>query len=184
MAISTAVFLYYYPKLELSIIKTFDLITPDIEVKLAGIIKDGKFNVAETKNLQQTNYSFQQIKEISVLGADIVKQHPGYPDNAMIEIETAKGCDRKVCCSFCTEPLKNKFQKRPIEDIVAEMKAFSKLGVKNFRLGKQSDFFAHDVGELKKLFLEINKHVKPEILHIDNVNPANVTEEKVKLTVK
>jgi len=100
----------------------------------------------------------------------------------MLEIETAVGCSRKNLCSFCLEPIKHKFELRNTKDIIDEIKALNKHGAKNYRLGKQSDFFSRDEKQIEQLLTNAAKYSK--ILHIDNINPANVTEEKVKLVVK
>ncbi|MBW3014415.1 radical SAM protein, partial [Candidatus Woesearchaeota archaeon] len=75
---------------------------------------------------------------------------------------------------------------RSQKDIVDEMKALNKVGVKNFRLGKQSCLYSYKktADELGKLFSGIKKNVKYDVLHIDNANPVQVTEEKTKLIVQ
>ena len=74
------------------------------------------------------------------------------------------------------------FELRNTKDIIDEIKALSKHGAKNFRLGKQSDFFSRSEKQIKEILSKASKH--SQILHIDNINPANVTENKVKLVVK
>jgi len=117
---------------------------------------------------------------IAIKGASIIKQ---IPDLRIIEIETSRGCTRKNGCSFCLEPLKNRFEFREYKDILDEIKQFYKLGARYFRLGKQSCFYSYPY--TKQLLSSIKAHC-PEIkvLHIDNVNPKMVTEEKTKLIVK
>jgi radical SAM superfamily enzyme with C-terminal helix-hairpin-helix motif len=123
---------------------------------------------------------YENIKEFSIKGAEIVKQVPW---TVMAELESAKGC-KYGQCSFCTEPLKNKPEKRDIKDIINEAIALNKLGVKHFRLGKQSDFFDRSETEIEMLLKEIKNDCNPKTMHIDNVDPVSVTEEKVKLVVK
>jgi radical SAM superfamily enzyme with C-terminal helix-hairpin-helix motif len=125
--------------------------------------------------------SFDKISEVAVKGAEIVKQ---IPHTVIAEIETSRGCKKKVPCSFCTEPLKNKLEFRKIDDIISEVKVLNKKGIKHFRLGKQSDFFLWDAKDIEKMLKGIRKNCDIETLHIDNIDPAFVTEEKVKLVVK
>lgn len=126
---------------------------------------------------------YGRIKELAVKGAAIVKQIP-YP--IIAELETGRGCLRKNFCSFCTEPLKHKLEWRNPDDIFAEAKALREAGVKYFRLGKQSCFYSYKNGntsEMEKL-LKFVASLKPDVLHIDNADPAMVDIEKTKLIVK
>ncbi|MDP3916919.1 MAG: radical SAM protein, partial [Nanoarchaeota archaeon] len=89
-------------------------------------------------------------------------------------------------CSFCTEPLKAKVEWRNQKDIHNEIKAFYDLGERNFRLGKQACFFSYkgiNATEIEKLLNPISK-LKLNCLHIDNVIPSLVDEDKTKLVVK
>ncbi len=147
--------------------------------KLAEKVNLDIFDEIEENYLDTNNYS--KIKDFAVKGAEIIKQHPSFP-NTIAEIETARGCPRKKGCSFCTEPTKGLI-KRDQKDIIKEIQALSKEGIKHFRLGKQSDFFAPTAKEIESLLKEISK-LKPKTLHIDNINPASVTEEKTKIIVK
>jgi len=134
------------------------------------------FERVDLKNfneIKEFNFSYKEIKDFAVKGAEIIKQIPSL---RIIELETSKGCSRKIHCSFCTEPLKNKISFRPKEDILKETKAFDKLGVKYFRLGKQSDYYSHP--EAAKIVKDIRKIINPKVLHIDNINPVNITSKK------
>jgi len=117
--------------------------------------------------------SYEEISELAVKGASIIKQ---IPDLRIIELETSKGCSRKIHCSFCTEPLKSKIQFRKKQDILKEINAFDKLGVKYFRLGKQSCYYSHP--ESIGIIEDTRKQFNPKVLHIDNVNPVNVITKK------
>ncbi|MBW3016892.1 radical SAM protein, partial [Candidatus Woesearchaeota archaeon] len=96
------------------------------------------------------------------------------------------GCSREQGCSFCLEPLKGKPEFRDQQDIINEMKALNKNGIMNFRLGKQSCMYMykHSAAELEKLLKGIKENVQYDVLHIDNANPANVTDEKTKIIVE
>ena len=119
---------------------------------------------------------YSEIRESALKGAFIVNQIP-YP--IVCEIETSNGCPRDNGCSFCTEPLKGKPVFREQVDIIEEVKELVKLGMTRFRLGKQTCFYSYKGGEPE----EIERLLKPlhelnlEMLHIDNVNPANVVSK-------
>ena len=129
---------------------------------------------------------YNDIAKFSVAGAEIITQivnEDGW-NYVIAEIETARGCGKGVACSFCTEPLKNKLEFRKVKDIIAEVEALNKKGVKYFRLGKQSDFFAWNTTDIKNMLSEIRKKCDIEVLHIDNIDPAKADEEKIKLVVE
>ncbi len=128
-----------------------------------------------------------------VRGAEIVLQHPNLGlGNLTLEIETYRGCSRWVSggCSFCIDPQYGKPLTRSFEDVVREIEIAYKLGVRNFRLGRQSDILVYGSEELgieewprpnpralEKLFVGI-RSVAPSLmtLHIDNVNPRTIYE--------
>jgi radical SAM superfamily enzyme with C-terminal helix-hairpin-helix motif len=156
----------------------FDLIVKDLEYKLLELVKD-QFNSDIDVKL---NYNSLQKK--TVLGAEVIKQYPHNSKFLISEIETMKGCSRKIGCSFCTEPLKcNSVQKRDVKDVIAEIKALNSYGMKNFRIGKQTCFYSYgDNPEIEKLLKNARKY--SDVLHIDNVNPLFVNKEKTKSIVK
>ncbi len=134
-------------------------------------------------NFMQIN-EFKKIKEYSIKGAEIVKQFPFYP-NAIAEIETGRGCVGGKC-SFCVEPFK-KLEFREKKDILEEIIALYRNGIRYFRLGKQSCFYSYknssseDIESLLKAIRENCPEIK--VLHIDNVNPMKViTENGIKIT--
>ncbi|MBT3865704.1 radical SAM protein [Candidatus Woesearchaeota archaeon] len=129
------------------------------------------------------NYS--ELASLAIKGTSIVKQMP-WPK--MIEIETGRGCIMGKC-SFCTEPLKSKVEWREQKDIHNEIKALYDLGERNFRLGKQSCFFSYkgiNTKEIEKLLKPIGRESKLNLncLHIDNIIPSLVDEDRTKLLVK
>ena len=116
---------------------------------------------------------------------EIIKQ---IPDKRVIEIETGRGCNVGKC-SFCTEPLKARVEWRDQKDIHKEIKSFYDAGERNFRLGKQSCILSYkgtDVEELDKLLKPIGRESKLDLdcLHIDNMIPSLVNEERTKCEVK
>ncbi|MCK4670596.1 MAG: radical SAM protein [Nanoarchaeota archaeon] len=159
----------------------FDLIVNNVEYKISDLLEN---NFSEDVDVA---VNYKKIKTAAVKGAAIVKQHPDFPRFLISEIETSRGCYRDIACSFCTEQLKHPaIEFRDQKDIVDEMKALNKVGVKNFRLGKQSCLYSYKKisAELQRLFSGITRNVKYDVLHIDNANPAQVTEEKTKLIVQ
>ena len=130
----------------------------------------------EIKNF---NFSYDEINKYCLKGAEVIKQI----DNLrIVEIETSRGCKRGKGCSFCTEPLKSKFEHRKAKDVFDEVKKFYGLGVRHFRIGKQSCFYSYP--EASKLIKSIKEQLKVKVLHIDNVNPVFVNEKLTKDIVK
>ncbi len=144
--------------------------------------------------------NYKLTSSFAVKGAKIVTQHPNFGKNLIAEIETYRGCPRWISggCSFCIEPSYGKVVFRLPEDIVSEIKALYDIGVRNFRLGRQADFFTYYSKEvnneeypkpnpeaIEKLFSMI-RTVAPSLstLHIDNVNPGTIyhhTQESIEV---
>ncbi|MBU1112046.1 MAG: radical SAM protein, partial [Nanoarchaeota archaeon] len=156
----------------------FDLIVKDLEYKVPELLENN-FTVDP-----KININYKNIEKNIVLGGSLIKQLPLKPEFLIAEIETMKGCSRKVGCSFCTEPIKcAKVERREIKNIIAEIKALHDAGIENFRLGKQTCFYSYGSNEeIEELLKQAKKYSK--ILHIDNVNPLFVNEEKTKSIVK
>jgi radical SAM superfamily enzyme with C-terminal helix-hairpin-helix motif len=132
------------------------------------------FDLVDFNYLNINNYK----KLNAELGSDILDQIPW---EVIAEIETGRGCNIGKC-SFCTEPLKSKVEYRDSKDIIDEIKALSKKGVKHFRIGKQTCFYSYknsNLKEIEKILKETSK-LKPKTFHIDNVNPNKVITEKGK----
>ncbi|MBM4355405.1 MAG: radical SAM protein, partial [Deltaproteobacteria bacterium] len=135
----------------------------------------------------QPDDPYRSLATLAPAGAELVRQHPDFP-HVIVEIETARGCERSVHCSFCTEGLLGSARFRPMEDIVAEIEALYASGVRHFRLGKQPNLFAwpgrRSVAgepipapvEVERLYRAIRR-AAPELrtLHLDNVNPGFVS---------
>ncbi len=156
----------------------FDLVIPDIEFKIKDLVENNFSGDVSVK------MDYAGLRKKAILGAEVVKFHSCFPDFLIAEIETSRGCARKEGCSFCTEPLKYcTVERREVKDIIDEVKALADLGVKNFRLGKQSCFYSYgSASEIEKLLKGCKKYAS--VLHIDNVNPVFVNEEKTKTVVK
>ncbi len=132
-----------------------------------------KTDLSSFDKIKSFDFTYEEIKDFAVKGAEVITQIPSL---RIIELETAKGCSRKEHCSFCTEPIKGKVSFRPKEDIIEEASELKKLGARYFRLGKQSDYYSHP--ECIDIIKDIRTKLNPEVLHIDNVNPANVVTKK------
>ena len=165
---------------------------------LEAFLYDFLTNPKDANPFRFRNYS--ELRDYALLGAEVVKQFPDYPDFVIVEIETQRGCPKAAGiggCSFCTEPVRYKIiEDRPIEDIVREVKVLYSIGVKHFRIGRQSCIFSYmakpndrvpipNPEALEKLFKGI-RTVAPEVktLHVDNANPAvvaNYSEESIKI---
>lgn len=169
--------------------KSFDLIIKgDPEIIINQLILK-RFNV-DAVDPNASRDSAKEIRDFAIKGANIVKEHPNFPDYLIAEVETYRGCPRAITggCSFCIEPLKGIPDFRPIKDIIDEIKALYNTGIKHFRIGNQPCIFSYmseGVGELEfpkpnpeaieKLFSGI-RNVAPDLktLHIDNANPGTI----------
>ncbi|ACJ15896.1 hypothetical protein, conserved [Thermococcus onnurineus NA1] len=132
--------------------------------------------------------TYDELRDYALLGAEVVTQFPDFPDFVIVEIETQRGCPKAMGiggCSFCTEPVRyRKVEDRSIEDIVREVEVLYNLGVRHFRVGRQSCIFSYmaksngrvpipNPKAIERLFRGI-RLVAPDIktLHVDNANPA------------
>src|SRR3989475_768478 len=124
----------------------------------------------------------------ALLGADVVHEHPDFPEPLTVELDTSKGCVRYVNkgCSFCIEPMYGKPKFREVAGVLAEVRRLAELGVVNFRLGGQADFFSYQAIGLGtsptprinvpviRALLEGIRAAAPDlkVLHTDNGDPA------------
>lgn len=165
---------------------------------LEAFLYDFLTNPKDADQFRFRNYD--ELRDYALLGAEVVKQFPDYPEFVIVEIETQRGCPKAVGiggCSFCTEPVRyKKVEDRPIKDIVEEIKILYKLGVRHFRVGRQSCIFSYmakpdgripipNPDAIEKLFRGI-REVAPDLktLHVDNANPAviaNYPEESIRI---
>ena len=126
---------------------------------------------------------YSDLRPQAIAGARILDQ---VPRPRVMEIETGRGCPRPEGCSFCTEPLKHPLEWREQRDVHDEVQALMAAGARHFRLGKQSCIFSYrrgDPDELDALLAPLAA-LGPDVLHIDNANPAMVTEARAKLFVR
>lgn len=144
--------------------------------------------------------TYGELRDYAVIGAEVVKQFPDFPDFVIVEIETQRGCPKAMGiggCSFCTEPVRYRtVENRPAEDVVAEVKALYDLGVRHFRVGRQSCIFSYmakpngrvpvpNPDAIEKLLAGIRSvATNVKTLHVDNANPAviaNYPEESARI---
>ena len=150
--------------------------------------------------------TFDEWRDWSARGAFVVRQHPDHPHPLTAEIDTYHGCVRYVNggCAFCMEPKEGKPQFRPVEDVLAEVAALAREGVRSFRIGGQACFYSYhakglgetptpepDPKKIEELLVGVHR-VVPDLhtLHLDNVDPAVVvanpeaSREVTKLVVR
>ena len=123
---------------------------------------------------------YADLRGKAIAGACVLDQIPA---PRLLEIETGRGCPRREGCSFCTEPLKHQVEWRDQQDVHDEVAALWAAGARHFRLGKQSCIFSYKSGALDELeaLLAPLAARGPEVLHVDNVNPAMVTQPRAEL---
>ncbi len=155
------------------------------------------------KSLEDSFRNMSHIREWAVLGSEIVKEHPEFP-NIICEVETSRGCPRLNHCTFCYEGLYESFDSREVSDILSEIDCLIENGVSRIRLGRQADILQYGslVNTFKKGFPKPNVEAvcklfnalkerkekgKLEVLNIDNANPGTIyyfpEESKKILTV-
>ncbi len=154
----------------------------DTEASVFDLIEKGKFT--------QRRRTYEEWLEWSVKGAEMVKEHPDFPHYVIAEIESFRGCPRYFTggCSFCIEPMYGKPAFRPAENIIAEIKGMYDAGLRNFRIGAQTDIFSYmaegigkyeapepNVDAIEELFKGIWDCCPDiEVLHLDNANPSTI----------
>src|SRR3990172_8961695 len=124
------------------------------------------------------------------LGAEVAKHHPDFPQPLIAELDTSKGCVRYLNggCSFCIEPEYGRPKFRSVEGVLSEVRQLARLGVANYRLGGQADFFSYlaagvgksltpkpNLGAIEDLLAGIRRAVPDlKVLHTDNGDPAMI----------
>jgi len=159
----------------------------------------GRFDFSIRKDVAASLYDGIRGKEVleryrtleewnrwMVLGAGIVTQHQDFPIPLVAEVETYRGCHRHASggCSYCIEPLKGKPLVRGVDDILEEVRRLKDLGVRYVRIGGQTCIISYDsrdessiprpnVSSISNLFEELKGMF--EVLHVDNANPAVIS---------
>ncbi len=146
------------------------------------------FDFLTTQELTHRDRTMEEWDRWAILGADVVRAHPDFPEPLTVELDTSKGCVRYVNkgCSFCIEPMYGKPKFRPVDGVLAEVRRLAELGAVNFRLGGQADFFSYQAiglgssptpqinGPAIRELLEGIRAAAPtlKVLHTDNGDPA------------
>ncbi len=156
----------------------------DTEASVHDLVEKGRFT--------QRKRTYEEWLEWSVKGTDIVREHPDFPHYLIAEIESFRGCPRYFTggCSFCIEPMYGRPAFRPPENIISEIKEMYDAGLRNFRIGAQTDIYSYmaegigkyeapepDIEALEELFSGIWECCPDiEVLHLDNANPATIAK--------
>ncbi|MEW5936198.1 MAG: radical SAM protein [Candidatus Thermoplasmatota archaeon] len=134
----------------------------------------------------------EEWRRWSIMGAEVARMHPDFPEPLIAEIDTSRGCVRYFTggCNFCIEPSYGRPYFRAAEDVAAEVQALHHHGVVHFRLGGQSCIYSHMAGGIGgtetpvpnpravRALLVAVRHAAPhlKVLHLDNANPAVIAE--------
>jgi radical SAM superfamily enzyme with C-terminal helix-hairpin-helix motif len=164
-----------------ALVEPFDFVaTRDVDACLHDFLITGEWT-----NRDRT---MEEWDRWALLGAEVIRAHPDFPEPLTVELDTSKGCVRYVNggCSFCIEPQYGITKFRPVEGVLAEVRRLAELGAVNFRLGGQADFFSYqaiglgtsptpqiNVPALRQLLAGIHESAPNlRILHTDNGDPA------------
>ena len=152
------------------------------------------FELVRTKEWVDRRRTATEWNSWLLRGAEACASHPDHGGPLIAEVQMYRGCVRYVTggCKFCVEPLLGGVEFREPQDILAEVVALSKLGVRNFRLGAQSCVYCYMSKEVGKsdnprpnpeaisgLLKAVREIVRPEVFHLDNANPAVIAEHPV-----
>ena len=164
-----------------NLVEAFDFVAiRDLDAAVYDYLTAGEF-----RNRDRTTEEWDRW---ALLGADVIRSHPDYPDPLILELDTSKGCVRYINggCSFCIEPMYGVPKFRPVENVIAEVRRLAELGAVNFRLGGQADFFSYqsdgvgqtltpriNVAAIRQLLAGIREAAPNlKVLHTDNADPA------------
>lgn len=152
----------------------------DAEATLFDYLQDGKWHDRERTPREEERWAIK--------GAKVVAEHPDYPAPLMVELSLYRGCVRHFSggCGFCTDILYGEPVFREPSGVIDEVRALSRQGAVNFRLGGASCLFSYrsrGVGKSEtpkpdpkavRAVLAGIRDAAPrlEVLHTDNANPA------------
>ena len=161
--------------------KQFDF---SIKTDLAASLYDGMIG----KEVDERYRTLEEWNRWMLLGADIVTQHQDFPYPLVVEVESYRGCHRYKSggCSYCIEPLKGPPLTRAPSDIIAEATKLRSLGVRNLRVGGQTCIISYGSEDtcdpprpnpkmVSELFCGL-RDLRFNVLHVDNANPAVISE--------
>ncbi|URA09630.1 radical SAM protein [Thermospira aquatica] len=154
---------------------------------ISGDIEAYVWDIARNNTPRERFRSLEEWHVCATFGAEVVLQHPWFPD-VVIELETGRGCPRRFHCSFCLEGL-FEVEFRPVASIQEEVNRLYQVGCRHFRLGKQADILSYQADfscerdgffrpvpeNLERLYSGI-REVAPDLktLHLDNMNPGTI----------
>lgn len=152
----------------------------DAEASLFDFLKGGKWHDRDRTPDEEERWALK--------GAAVVPEHPDYPRPLMVELSLYRGCVRHFNggCGFCTDILYGEPAFREPAGVASEVRALSRQGAVNFRLGGASCLFCYrsrgmgksetptpDPKAVRTLLAGIRGAApKLEVLHTDNANPA------------
>jgi len=155
-----------------------------IRTDLAASLYDGLTG----KEVGERHRTLDEWNRWMMLGADIVKEHQDHPQPLIAEVETYRGCHRfrSGGCSYCIEPLKGEPLMRSPGDVSEEVSRLKEMGVRNIRIGGQTCIISYGSKDylgipkpepdiVNGLFTELAE-MRFDVLHVDNANPAVISE--------
>ena len=153
------------------------------------IIAENIPSLAGFLEMKHLGTTYELLNELYPLGAEVIKQHPLYP-NVMVEFDVSRGCDRiDGSCSFCTENVfYGPFVSRSLSAIKKELRELKKVGVKAIRFGRSSNIIAFGYNKSKdrpapeaveRLLTMTQEIISPEVFHVDNANPIFIARHPI-----
>ena len=146
------------------------------------------FDFLEGRGWGDRDRTPEEEERWAVRGAALAAQHPDCPRPLLAELSLYRGCVRHFSggCGFCTDILYGAPVFRSPAGVASEVRALSRQGVVNFRLGGASCIFSYmaegigksetprpDPGAVAALLDGIRGAAPSlEVLHTDNANPA------------
>jgi radical SAM superfamily enzyme with C-terminal helix-hairpin-helix motif len=149
------------------------------------------FDLISTGRLEDRRRTSFEWNAWLLRGAEACQYHPDLGGPLIAEVQMYRGCVRYFTggCRFCIEPLYGDVTYRKPKDILEEVLALTKVGVRNFRLGAQSCVYCYMTREtgttetpkpnaemVTHLLKAIRERADPEVFHLDNANPAVIAE--------
>lgn len=163
----------------------------NFDLLVSGDLDASLHDYASGEGLVQRRRTYDEWNSWLVRGASACQRHPDIWGPLIAEIQMYRGCVRYISggCRFCIEPLLGEVAFRKRTDIIAEVEALAKTGVRNFRLGAQSCVYCYmsketgrsetpmpNADEIEKLLRGVKETARPEVFHLDNANPAVIAE--------
>ena len=151
-------------------------IDPTEMTEFRSVVTGLAYNFLSAGSLHSHEPNYSLLRRVSVLSAELLDQIP-YP--VVVELETGSGCRRRPGCSFCIESIRGMSpQYRDPADIIAEAEALGAHGAEFFRLGRQPSFYSY-MGACERSVRTLLEGIRTacptlRVLHIDNVDPAEV----------